>query len=88
MSIMFQGIYNILFRDLVRTYRVLPSGLRRGIVALFGLMVLLAFVELATVVNLAQQVGSRPGTDDYLALIDYNVAQLVAALQMGAEAHG
>lgn len=50
---MFQGIYNILFRDLVRTYRVLPSGLRRGIVALFGLMVLLAFVELATVVNLA-----------------------------------
>ncbi|MBI3757638.1 MAG: zinc ABC transporter substrate-binding protein [Deltaproteobacteria bacterium] len=34
----------------------------------------------ATVVNMAHQAGARPGTDDYLALIDYNVRQLAAAL--------
>jgi ATP-binding cassette, subfamily B, bacterial PglK len=57
---MLQGLYNILFRDLVRAYRVLPSELRRGILALFGMMVLLAFIELATVVTLtyvAQSIG-------------------------------
>jgi ABC-type Zn uptake system ZnuABC Zn-binding protein ZnuA len=35
----------------------------------------------AKVVNAAHQVGSRPGTDDYLAMVDYNVRQLVAALK-------
>lgn len=37
----------------------------------------------ARVVNLANQVGAREGTDDYLAMIDYNVRQLVAALGGG-----
>jgi ABC-type Zn uptake system ZnuABC Zn-binding protein ZnuA len=32
----------------------------------------------ATVVGLAHQAGSRKGTDDYLAMIDYNVRQLAA----------
>lgn len=35
----------------------------------------------ATVVRLANQVGARPGTDDYLAMIGYNVDQLLAALR-------
>ena len=34
----------------------------------------------ATVVYLAHQVGSRPGTGDYVKMIDYNVNQLAAAL--------
>jgi ABC-type metal ion transport system, periplasmic component/surface adhesin len=33
-----------------------------------------------TAVPLAHQVGARPGTDDYLSLIDYNVRQLAMAL--------
>jgi ABC-type Zn uptake system ZnuABC Zn-binding protein ZnuA len=37
----------------------------------------------AKVVPLAHQVGARPGTDDYVSLIDYNVRQLVAALGNG-----
>lgn len=35
----------------------------------------------ARVVNLAHQVGARQGTDDYLAMTDYNVRHLVAALR-------
>ncbi|MBI4382176.1 MAG: zinc ABC transporter substrate-binding protein [candidate division NC10 bacterium] len=34
----------------------------------------------ARVVNLANQVGSRQGADDYLSMFDYNVRQFVAAL--------
>jgi len=34
----------------------------------------------AKIVNVAHQVGSRPGTDDYLSMVDYNIRQLVAAL--------
>jgi ABC-type Zn uptake system ZnuABC Zn-binding protein ZnuA len=34
----------------------------------------------ATMVPLAHHVGARPGTDDYLGMIAYNVGQLVAAL--------
>ncbi len=34
----------------------------------------------AKVVNLAHQVGAREGTDNYLAMFDYNVSQLAAAL--------
>jgi ABC-type Zn uptake system ZnuABC Zn-binding protein ZnuA len=34
----------------------------------------------ATVVRMANQVGARPGADDYLSMMDYNVAQLAAAL--------
>jgi ABC-type Zn uptake system ZnuABC Zn-binding protein ZnuA len=34
----------------------------------------------AKIANVAHQVGSRPGTDDYLSMVDYNVRQLVAAL--------
>ena len=37
----------------------------------------------AKIVNVAHQVGSRPGTDDYLSMVDYNVRQLVAALGGG-----
>ncbi|MGA2468492.1 MAG: metal ABC transporter substrate-binding protein [Thermodesulfobacteriota bacterium] len=33
----------------------------------------------AKIVSLAHQVGSRPGTDNYLSMIDYNVRQLVTA---------
>ncbi|MGH8532660.1 MAG: metal ABC transporter substrate-binding protein [Gammaproteobacteria bacterium] len=33
----------------------------------------------AQVLALANQVGARPGTDDYLTMIDYNVKQLAAA---------
>jgi ABC-type Zn uptake system ZnuABC Zn-binding protein ZnuA len=33
----------------------------------------------AKIVSLAHQVGSRPGTDNYLSVIDYNVRQLVTA---------
>jgi ABC-type Zn uptake system ZnuABC Zn-binding protein ZnuA len=35
----------------------------------------------ARVVHMAHQVGARAGTEDYLAMIDYNVRQLVAALR-------
>jgi ABC-type Zn uptake system ZnuABC Zn-binding protein ZnuA len=35
----------------------------------------------ATTVTLAHQVGSLPGTDDYLAMCDYNVRQLAPALK-------
>ena len=31
------------------------------------------------IVPMAHQVGSRPGTDNYLKMIDYNVRQLVTA---------
>ena len=34
----------------------------------------------AKIVNVAHQVGSRTGTDDYLSMVDYNVHQLAAAL--------
>lgn len=34
----------------------------------------------AKVVNLAHQVGAREGTDDYLAMINYDIGQLVTAL--------
>jgi ABC-type Zn uptake system ZnuABC Zn-binding protein ZnuA len=34
----------------------------------------------ASVLVLANQVGSMPGTGDYLAMIDYSVKQLAAAL--------
>jgi ABC-type Zn uptake system ZnuABC Zn-binding protein ZnuA len=34
----------------------------------------------AKIVNVAHQVGSRPGTDDYLSMVDYNVRQLASAL--------
>ena len=37
----------------------------------------------ARVVNLANQVGAREGTDDYLGMIDYNVRQLLGALPGG-----
>jgi ABC-type Zn uptake system ZnuABC Zn-binding protein ZnuA len=37
----------------------------------------------ATVVNMAHQVGARPGTDDYISMIDYNVRSLVTALRGG-----
>jgi ABC-type Zn uptake system ZnuABC Zn-binding protein ZnuA len=33
----------------------------------------------AKIVPLAHQVGSRPGTDNYLSMTNYNVRQLVAA---------
>jgi ABC-type Zn uptake system ZnuABC Zn-binding protein ZnuA len=35
----------------------------------------------AQVVNMAHQVGARPGTNDYIAMIDYNVRQLAGALR-------
>jgi len=35
----------------------------------------------AKIVNIANQAGARPGTDDYIAMVDYNVRQLVAALE-------
>jgi ABC-type Zn uptake system ZnuABC Zn-binding protein ZnuA len=34
----------------------------------------------AKVASMANQAGARPGTDDYIAMVDYNVRQLVAAL--------
>jgi ABC-type Zn uptake system ZnuABC Zn-binding protein ZnuA len=34
----------------------------------------------AKVVPLAHQVGGRPGAEDYLSMIDYNVRQVVGAL--------
>ena len=37
----------------------------------------------ARVVNLANQVGAREGTDDYLGMIDHNVRQLLGALAGG-----
>ena len=35
----------------------------------------------ARIVKMAHQVGARPGTDDYLQMVDYNVRQLAAALR-------
>ena len=35
----------------------------------------------AAVVPMAHQVGSRPGTDDYVKMIDYDVDQIVTALE-------
>jgi ABC-type Zn uptake system ZnuABC Zn-binding protein ZnuA len=35
----------------------------------------------ARIVPLANQVGAREGTDDYLSMVDYNVRQLVTALR-------
>jgi ABC-type Zn uptake system ZnuABC Zn-binding protein ZnuA len=35
----------------------------------------------ARVVRMANQAGARPGTDEYLAMVGYDVAQLVAALR-------
>jgi ABC-type Zn uptake system ZnuABC Zn-binding protein ZnuA len=35
----------------------------------------------AQVVNIAHMVGARPGTDDYIAMIDYDVRQLAGALR-------
>lgn len=40
----------------------------------------------ARVVRMANQVGARPGTDDYLAMINYDVDQVVAALRAAAGA--
>lgn len=37
----------------------------------------------AAVVRMANQAGARPGTDDYLAMMNYNVEQLAAALRGG-----
>lgn len=37
----------------------------------------------AAVVPIAHQVGARPGTGDYLAMSEYNVRQLAAALEAG-----
>ena len=37
----------------------------------------------AKVVPMAHQVGARPGTDDYLGMVDYDVRQLMAALANG-----
>jgi len=34
----------------------------------------------AKVVNMANQAGARPGTDDYIGMVDYNVRQLATAL--------
>ena len=34
----------------------------------------------ATVVNMAHQAGARPGTDEYIAWMDYNIRQLTVAL--------
>ncbi len=42
------------------------------------------FVEKQTgakIVKMAHQAGARPGTDDYLSMVDYNVGQLAAALR-------
>jgi zinc/manganese transport system substrate-binding protein len=39
----------------------------------------------AKIVPMAHQVGARPGTDDYLGMIDYDVRQLVAALGNGSD---
>ena len=35
----------------------------------------------ARVVEMANQAGARAGTEDYLRLVDYNVRQVVAALE-------
>jgi ABC-type Zn uptake system ZnuABC Zn-binding protein ZnuA len=37
----------------------------------------------ATVALMANQVGARPGTDDYISMVDYNVRQLAVALGNG-----
>lgn len=39
----------------------------------------------ATIIPFAHQAGSRPGTDEYLAFVDYNVRQLVSAAAHGHE---
>jgi ABC-type Zn uptake system ZnuABC Zn-binding protein ZnuA len=35
----------------------------------------------AQVVNIAHMVGARPGTDDYISMVDYDVRQLAGALR-------
>jgi hypothetical protein len=35
----------------------------------------------AHVLAMANQAGARPGTDDYIGFVDYNVHQVVAGLQ-------
>jgi len=42
----------------------------------------------ATVVPLANQVGARKGTDDYLSMVDYNVKRVAAALSKETEPSG
>ena len=42
----------------------------------------------ATVVPVAHQVGARPGADDYLAMVDFNVRQVAAALGGGRPGNG
>jgi hypothetical protein len=37
---------------------------------------------------MAHQVGARPGTDDYLAMVDTNVRQIAGALGGGRPAAG
>lgn len=37
----------------------------------------------ATIVTMANQAGARPGTEAYLAMVDYNVRQVAAALGAG-----
>ena len=39
----------------------------------------------ARTIILAHQVGSRPGTDDYLSMCDYNARQLAAGLKGGPQ---
>lgn len=39
----------------------------------------------AQVVRMANQAGARPGTDDYLAMVNYNVDQLVTALRAAGQ---
>jgi zinc/manganese transport system substrate-binding protein len=40
----------------------------------------------AKVVNMANLVGARPGTDDYFSMLDYNVRQLAKALEATSQA--
>jgi ABC-type Zn uptake system ZnuABC Zn-binding protein ZnuA len=35
----------------------------------------------ARIVNMASQSGAQAGTDDYIAMVDYNVRQVVVALR-------
>jgi ABC-type Zn uptake system ZnuABC Zn-binding protein ZnuA len=39
----------------------------------------------ARVARMANQAGARPGTDDYVDMVNYNVAQVVAALQKSSD---
>jgi ABC-type Zn uptake system ZnuABC Zn-binding protein ZnuA len=42
---------------------------------------LLAQATGARIAPLAHQTGARPGTDDYLTMVDYNVRTVAAALR-------